>query len=63
MAGFRSNTYLPRGGVQVQHNEVAARLDVVGDERPVLVRLGLVLHHEVEHGAATVSPRVQVQGH
>jgi hypothetical protein len=58
-----SKLCLPCGWVEIQNDKVAAGLDIVGDQGPVLVGLGLVLHHEVDHGAATVSPRVQVQRH
>ncbi len=61
LSGCRA--FLPSGRVEVQHHKVAAWLHVVGDESPVLVGLGLVLHHEVDHGTATVGPRVQVKSH
>ena len=52
---------VPGGGVEVQHHEVAARLDVVGHDAPVLLVLGFVLHHEVDDGTAAVLPGVEVE--
>lgn len=54
---------VPRGGVQVQHDKVAPRLDAVGHQGPVQVVPRLVLDHEVEDGAAAVHPGVEVEGH
>ena len=54
---------VPGRGVQVEDNKVAAGLDVVGDDAPVLLVLRFVLHHEVDDGTAAVLPGVQVERH
>ena len=52
-----NNIYLeviPGSRVEIQNDEITARLHVVRDQGPVLVGTGLVLYHEVNHGTTSV---------